>query len=344
MIGCIDASESMYDVITIGAATRDVFLVSDKFIALKSRKFGTGAGECVALGSKIDIDELVLTTGGGATNAAATFAHLGFRTATICRIGDDSPGKDVVEDLTAQGVSTHLVRMMRGGETAYSTLLTMKDGERTALVHRGTSSSFTQADIPVSIFEQTRWIYLTSLGGNLPLVRKIATAAQKANVKIAWNPGGAELKGGFASIETLLPMISVLIMNREEAMLLTKKSGLKAGSGSAGKDLTKIFELLHTDGAVHLVTDGTNGSTVYRDGWMAHAGTSGVNGISRTGAGDAFGSGFVAGLIKTEDLKEALRVGTLNAESVIQQFGAKKGILKSWPGQLKKQRIKISVL
>ncbi|MBI5793836.1 carbohydrate kinase family protein [Candidatus Uhrbacteria bacterium] len=323
----------MYDLITIGAATRDVFLVSDKFIALKSRKFGTGAGECVALGSKIEVEELVLTTGGGATNAAATFASLGFRVATICRIGDDSPGKDVIEDLTRSGVSTHLVRRIKGGETAYSTLLTMKDGERTALVHRGTSSAFTPSDIPASIFEATRWIYLTSLGGNLPLVKRILVDAQKAGVKIAWNPGEAELKGGLTSVKQLLPLIAVLIMNMEEAKLLTGK-----------KNPAKIFELLHADGTVRLVTDGTNGSTVYRDGWMAHAGTSGVKGISRTGAGDAFGSGFVAGLMKTEDLKDALRIGTLNAESVIQHFGAKKGILKTWPNALKKQRIKITVL
>ena len=224
--------------------------------------------------------------------------------------------------------------MIKNGETAYSTLLTMKDGERTALVHRGTSSAFTQTDVPISIFEQTRWIYLTSLGGNLPLVRHILMNAQKNGVKVAWNPGHAELKGGLASIKTLLPMASVLIMNREEAWILTSKK----------KNLLTIFELLHADGTVRLITDGTNGSTVYRDGWMAHAGTSGVKGISRTGAGDAFGSGFVAGLIKTEDIKEALRIGTLNAESVIHQFGAKKGIIKTWPGRLTKQRIKITEL
>ena len=90
----------MYDIITIGAATRDVFLVSNAFVAIKSKKFATGAGECVALGSKIEVSNLVLTTGGGATNAAATFGSLGFRTAAICRVGDDSPGKDVVEDLS----------------------------------------------------------------------------------------------------------------------------------------------------------------------------------------------------------------------------------------------------
>ena len=66
----------MYDVITIGAGLRDVFLVSDAFVALKSKKFSTGVGECLALGTKIELDDIVLTTGGGASNAAATFGSL----------------------------------------------------------------------------------------------------------------------------------------------------------------------------------------------------------------------------------------------------------------------------
>lgn len=323
----------MYDIITIGAATRDVFLVSDKFIALKSRKFETGMGECVALGSKIEIDRLVLTTGGGATNAAATFGSLGFRAATICRVGDDSPGKDIVEDLSRFGVSTHLVRQIKGGETAYSTILTMKDGERTLLVYRGTSADFVARDISASVLANTKWIYLTSLGGNLTLAKKIVALAHKAGVKVAWNPGKMELEAGLKSFAPLLPMIDVLNMNLEEATLLTEK-----------KKLVDIFALLHSDGLVRLVTDSTNGATVYRDGWMAHASTTGVKSVSRTGAGDAFGSGFVAGLIKTNDLNEALHVGMINAESVITKYGAKEGILTDWPSMLKKRQVKISTL
>ncbi|TAL51199.1 hypothetical protein EPN81_00635 [Patescibacteria group bacterium] len=323
----------MYDIITIGAATRDVFLVSDKFIAIKSKKFPTGAGECVALGSKIEVGELVLTTGGGATNAAATFGRLGFRTATICRVGDDSPGKDVVEELSRFNVSTHLVRMIKKGETAYSTILTMKDGERTVLVYRGTSSEFVTRDIPDTALKNTKWIYLTSLGGNLGIAKKIITTAHKAGVKIAWNPGHKELESGFKTFAPLLPFVDVLNMNLEEAILLTGK-----------KQLPDMFALLHADGLVRLITDGTNGATVYRDGWMAHAQTTGVKSVSRTGAGDAFGSGFVAGLMKTDDLKESLRVGMVNAESVILSYGAKRGIIRDWPSTLKKRQVKISVL
>lgn len=320
----------MYDIITIGAAVRDVFLVSDQFLAIKSKKFPTGIGECVALGSKIEIENIVLTTGGGATNAAATFGSLGFRTATICRVGDDSPGKDVVEDLSHFGVSTHLVRQIKHGETAYSTILTMKDGERTILVYRGTSADFVARDLPTSALTNTKWIYLTSLGGNLALAKKIITLAHKAGVKVAWNPGKNELEGGLKAFAPLLSMVDVLNMNLEEATLLTGK-----------KKLTDIFKLLHSDGLVRLVTDGTNGATVYRDGWMAHAATTGAKSVSRTGAGDAFGSGFVAGLIKTNDLKEALRIAMINAESVIATYGAKNGILTSWPSPLKKRKVKI---
>jgi sugar/nucleoside kinase (ribokinase family) len=59
--------------------------------------------------------------------------------------------------------------------------------------------------------------------------------------------------------------------------------------------------------------------------------------IDRTGAGDSFGSGFVSGYIqKNGDICHAIQLGTANATSVVQYFGAKKGLLKKgewgkWP-------------
>ena len=40
----------MFDIITIGAASRDVFIVSDAFRAIHSGVFATGIGECVSVG------------------------------------------------------------------------------------------------------------------------------------------------------------------------------------------------------------------------------------------------------------------------------------------------------
>jgi sugar/nucleoside kinase (ribokinase family) len=323
----------MFDIISIGGATRDVFLVSDKFIAIKTKQFPDEGGQCVALGSKVELDKLVLTTGGGATNAAATFGSLGFQVATITKIGNDSPGKDVVEDLSRFGVSTKYVRVDEKGSTGYSTLLTMKNGERTVLVHRGVSKSFTTKDIDWEGCKNTKWIYLTSLGGNFNLSKKIIEYSAKHAVKVMWNPGSGELQAGMDKFAPLLSFVDVLNINLEEAKLLTKK-----------RSLTTVMSSLKSEGKIRLITDSTNGSYALMDKTLLHAGTTGAKAISRTGAGDAFGSGFLAGLIKKDDLRYALTIGTLNAESVIQKHGAKNGILTALPSAIQTRRVKISTL
>ena len=318
----------MYDVITIGAGVRDVFLISDEFIALKSKKFKTGMGECVALGSKVELEHIVLTTGGGATNAAASFGSLGLKTACICKIGNDSPGRDIIDDLHRFNVDTQLIKVAKRGATGYSTLLTMKDGERTALVYRGVSKQLTAKDINFTDIKKPKWSYLTSLGGNLKLATKIIKTASKAKTKIMWNPGSSELKAGTKQLKSLFPLVDILNLNTEELQLLTGEKTIKKGCHK-----------IHADGTIRLITDGNKGSYTYQDGNVVFIGTTGATSINRTGAGDAFGSGFLTGWIKTNDLATAATIGTLNAESVIQKHGAKNGILKRLPSKAKLKQI-----
>ena len=50
--------------------------------------------------------------------------------------------------------------------------------------------------------------------------------------------------------------------------------------------------------------------------------------VERTGAGDAFASGFVAGQIVGLSVDESLKLGLKESESVIQYFGAKNKLLR----------------
>ncbi len=310
----------MYDMITIGSASRDVFLLSREFKLIPMRGVPGGVAECVTLGAKIDVDELVLTTGGGATNAAATFAGLGLSTAVIAKVGDDEPGHAVLADLESRGIATNLVTTVKHGKTAYSTLLTANNGERTALVFRGVSSSFTERDVPLPKCK-TRGIYLTSLAGDTALAMKIGAYAHKKNIAIAWNPGGAELAAG-RGLLAITRLMSVVLMNREEACLLL---------GRKDEDLRALAKSIAQEEQIIVITDGPNGALAYRNGqaWMSR--TTGKPSVSRTGAGDAFGSGFVAALMRDLSVPDALRLATHNAESVIQHVGAKAGILTAWP-------------
>jgi ribokinase len=320
----------MLDLITIGAATRDVFLVSKEFQIINSDKFITGQGECVALGSKIDVDEIVFSTGGGASNAAVTFAQLGLNTSMVAKIGRDEPGQAILSELTARKVGTELIRISPKEHTAYSTLLTAKNGERSVLVYRGASSSFAMSDIPWKKL-QSRWLYITSLSGNLELLQKILAHAKRHNIKVALNPGRGELKRA-VELRELLSSLSVLLVNLEEAQMLTE---------SSEKDAVKLAKQIAYPGLHVVITNSHRGAHAYLDGQTWFSKTSGVKSVSRTGAGDAFGSGIVSALAKDLPLDTAMRVGTLNAESVIQKFGAKTGILTKWPS--KQQLATISV-
>jgi len=91
----------MFDIITFGSATRDNFLQLKKenHQIIESNKFVTDKGLCFSLGSKIAIENLVISTGGGGTNTAATFALQGLKTAYMGKLGRDKRGEAVIEDL-----------------------------------------------------------------------------------------------------------------------------------------------------------------------------------------------------------------------------------------------------
>lgn len=322
-----------YDIITIGSATRDIFLVSKAFQIIKSDQFATGMGECVSFGSKIEVDTAVLTTGGGGTNAAATFASLGFNTACITRIGDDSSGRDVLDDLKAYGVKTTLVNKVKGGQTGLGVLLTVKSGERSVLVQRGVSNEFSDKDVPWSKLK-TNWIYMTSLGGNTSLALKVVRHAKKNGINVAFNPGSKELKKGLRALEPIIRGLTVLNLNLEEAQMLTR---------SKSSDVPGLCTKLSRPGLMLIITDGPRGAYAHLDGTTWFVRPTSLKGISRTGAGDAFGSATVAALMKDKGIDEALQLGVANAESVIQSYGAKIGILKKWPSAktLKKYKGKL---
>ncbi len=333
----------MHDIITIGAATRDVFLLSKDFRVVKNAKFGGAAAEeYLALGAKLNVDELVLSTGGGATNAAVTFARLGFETAIATRTGTDEPAIAVHEELTGNRVDTSFLVRVKNGQTAYSTLLTAPGGERTVLVYRGVSAEFTAADVPLKTMK-TAWYYVTSLSGNVELLSKIIAHAKKTGAKIAVNPGGHELEQASA-LRALIKDVDVLLVNLEEAQKL---------AGLSTKDGKELATKLSSEKTLAVVTDGPRGayaaigsaSPLLKGGQKGvySARNRSVSSISRTGAGDAFGSGLVAGLAKGLSVEDSLRVGTLNAESVIQHIGAKAGIIREWPSKKLLDEIKVFV-
>lgn len=323
-----------FDVITIGSATRDVFLMSDAFKIIRSPEFQTGLGECLNLGSKNSVDDILFTTGGAATNCAVTFARAGLKTAAICRVGDDEAGHEIIKALKKEGIETSLIQIDKEKHTAYSTLLLYGGGERTILVYRGVANDIETKKISWGTLK-SKWIYISALGGRKELLQKILSVACKKKIKIAWNPGGTELNLGFLKLLPCISKVDVLNINREEAAKLFNLP------------FDDLKEILHRAKELPckyaIITDGIRGAYVCHANQVLHANSYGGKPKNTTGAGDAFGSGFVTGLAIGRSAEDALRFGVWNSGLVIKHMGAKAGIWKKLPPESDVKKVKISI-
>ena len=147
----------MKDVITIGSATKDVFLVSQDFKLIKSKEFSTGVGECFAFGSKVEMKDLFTDTGGGATNSAVTCANLGLDVGVVTSVGFDSTGQEIIADLKDRNVDASLVYKHPTLKTGYSTILLSSVGDRTILVYRGAAQVFGDENLKNSKKLKAKW-------------------------------------------------------------------------------------------------------------------------------------------------------------------------------------------
>ncbi|MEK7121782.1 MAG: carbohydrate kinase family protein [Patescibacteria group bacterium] len=317
----------MYDIVSIGSATRDILINADNFRSLDVPDFSSGKGLCFPLGSKIEIKKIVFTSGGGGTNAAVTFARQELSTACVGVVGNDLNGQEVSNELAREGVEIKYFQKHNDDYTAYSVILVDSSGERTILSYKGEGQHF---DVNKIDFDQlqTKWLFLDSLGGHYDLLEKAVNWAVANNIRLATNPGGKELEHGLEKLRPLLKNFSIVIMNQEEASGLT---------GIDYKQEEEIFKLMDEiiDG-IFVMTKGPEGVVVSDGKNIYRAGVPDSPVVERTGAGDAFSSGFISEYICSMDISKAIQFATANASSVVTQYGAKAGILKKddwgpWP-------------
>jgi ribokinase len=277
----------MYDVITIGSATQDVFMKSRDFRILKHHAFTTGEAQCFALGSKIEIDDVIFDTGGGGTNGAVAFSRLGFSTAFLGKINQDAAGREIIRVLRKEKVATHLIIKDRKIRTGVSVVLLAPTGERTILVFRGAAAQLSPDEIVLSKLE-TKWFYITSVAGNFELLEKLVNFAAKKGIKVAMNPGIAELEQKEKLLK-VLKKVDVLLLNREEAAQV---------SGENYKNTKNIFrKICFLIPGISVITDGRKGAFACDRKNQYQIGAYKIKVVDATGAGDSFGAGFVAGLI-----------------------------------------------
>jgi sugar/nucleoside kinase (ribokinase family) len=312
-------SSKHLDVLVVG----DV--LSDAFIKLKDDQAWTSDGEngqilSMPFGMKVPFDHAEVVYGvGNSSNAAVALTRLGHSSGLVANIGSDDGGRDIIRAYHDHGVDTRFVHINHGKRTNFHYVLWYKD-DRTILINHEHYEyqwpRFKPHDVP-------KWMYLTSIGADtLEYHDEIVHFLEEhTDVKLMFQPGTFQISSGAERLARLYARTEVVVLNREEAVQVT---------GGNHEDVHDLLNRMHTLGPkVVAISDGPHGAYVssaerrfkmplYPDPAPP---------VERTGAGDAFASTLLAGLLHGLSLDDAMRWAPINSMSVVQSVGAQAGLL-----------------
>lgn len=320
-----------YDFLSIGAAVSDifVFLKEEDSLVIENPKREPTRRLLLALeyGAKIGVAKSARAVGGGAANSATAFSRLGFKAAVLAAVGQDRDGKNIIAELRQEGVVTALIGQDRARQSGFSIIIIPAGGrDHAVIVERGASENL---DLSARALASASVLYLTALCGDWRgMLDKITRAGRASKRKLIWNPGAEQLSVGLGGLGKYIRQTDIFTVNRDEALSLV--GGDKKGKAEDRPEYL-LESILAWGAKAAVITDGARG-VYYGDEKNKYfmAADQGRQSVESTGAGDAFGSGFAAGLSLTgwKNIPLALDLGIANSESVIGQIGSRQGILR----------------
>lgn len=310
-------SLAQLDIITIGDSTVDTFIkIHDASVECDINH--EDCKICLPYGHKIPVDAIGHGVAGNAANVAVGCAKLGLATAIYTNLGNDSAGKRIKEAFVSSNVALDYVYEDEKKESNLSVIINYQN-ERTALVYH--QNWFYK----LPNMSPTLWVYFTSLGESFTssnITDELCHFLEKSKAKLAYNPGTYQLKADVKRYPRLLEMTEVFIVNVEEAKIILN---IAIHETISPKDLLNKVHLLGPKNVV--ITDGQEGSYATDGSRFLKLGIFPVQVYEKTGAGDAYSSGFISAFFYGLNLEEAMVWGALNSASCIQKLGTQNGLL-----------------
>lgn len=309
-----------YHLITIGETTMDAFMTLHD---TNEKAHLNNEGElCFKHGEKINVERYDFQMGGNATNVAVGVARLGLKATLVSEIGDDELSIKIRNSLATERIE-RLLMIQTPGASSFSVIINFK-GDRTLFVQDAEREhNFEFHDVTA------KYLYLTSLGNKWEHAYTQAVAfAKEHDIKIAFNPGHLQIRKGKEVVHSVLEKADILFVNKEEAeQLLFHHYGEKVDNTEQYiKTLAEKLQKIGTKTVV--ITNGKHGAYCLAEGGEFHSQEMRPGKVvERTGAGDAFASGFLAAKLYELTIEDAMSWGSYNAASVVGHIGAEAGLL-----------------
>jgi sugar/nucleoside kinase (ribokinase family) len=300
--------------------------VDDTFVAAQTA-MKKGAMNLIGRDRATALDALIapekIVAGGSAANSVAGFASFGGKTAIIGKVGDDSYGAFLRDDLKAQG--THFsTRPHKGELTGRSYILITPDGERTMNTYLGANSSLHANDVTKAVVANAGILliegYAFDQPGTREAVKKAVAIARAHGTKVAFTLSDSRcVERHHADFAALVrDHVDILLGNEKEAKALTLKS-----------DFNEAAAAIAALGRFSALTRGAKGALIQTGGKAYDIpAVKPEKLVDTTGAGDAFAAGVLYGLSKGMAPEKCGELGARAASATIGHVGARSPAVK----------------
>lgn len=252
--------------------------------------------------------------GGSAANTTVGLARLSLKTGFIGKVGTDHEGQLLLYDFRKEGVNTDGVIVAKEGRSGVVAAYVDKKGQRALYVHPSVNDSIRLEEVDLDYARHTDFMHLTSLDQKPFEVQK-EIVRELDDVRFSFDPGEIYARMGLPALRSILKRSFVVMPSEAELRMLTGQ-GWKNGAARLLEQGARIVAVKLGERGCY-VTDG-------RDNHLIAPFK--VKVVDTTGAGDAFCSGFLYGLVKNKDLYDCGRLGNLVASKCITEVGARKGL------------------
>lgn len=334
-----DTPKNAFDIITLGSITLDTFVKPNETRITHCSETSVDKF-WYEVGEKVRIQTIAKHVGGGSANTSVGFAQMGLKVSAYGTIGSDPHGEFVIHQLEKKNVDVAKIKVQKKYPTSYSIIFMFENGRRTVFNEKVHPLKFGR-------FNGTRAIYAGHVTEEeAEAFDRVIDWKQKYPEKIfAWNPGKTQFKKGMKYFEKLLSYTDLLIVNVEEAELFVGEQAPRIprqkfvgqtlfparGCSTLIADCRALAATILATGVKHLIiTDGKHGAQYFskRESVFVPMLTC-KKPVSTLGAGDSFAVGAVTALLENGDdmAKNMLIYGSVNAGSVVMNFGAQNGLL-----------------
>ena len=262
-------------------------------------------------GETIQGENLVTIPGGKGANQAVAAARLGAQVAMIGRVGTDTFGSMLINNLKQNKVNAD--RVIKDGSSATGTAVIVVDsqGQNSIILSPGANGKVTPSDINPGSFSSSS-LLLLQLEIPIETVIHSANLAREKGLLVLLNPAPAH-----DLPDDLLKTADYILPNETELGLLTGKPVKDlAMVGAAGLSLLargakNIIATLGAQGALIVNKDGVKLIPSFK-----------VNIVDTTAAGDAFIGGLAVGLLNGKSLEDAVQYACACGALAVTKFGA----------------------